>query len=249
MPEGTEGCFRLGFFLSFFGRIVSELGLLRMLPLEAAAPLGARATWGMDVTVSVSTVMVCNEASPGLPLLGLIEALDCRVVSGGGAPEAPERRSILEETLSLPLSLRSRFTLGLMVLVDEGTSDESGCDPASEVKLLSSLEKAASSAWGDPRGLASWTVSRVLLLLAGVLAPDCRNTSSLSVSVCERSMMGWGEGVARWTLMVGGSWSAFRAGGASCGLLRMGGGERNLGETGQRGAAASLDWSAERVFF
>jgi hypothetical protein len=67
VPELTDGAFLVVFFFSFFGRIVSELGLVRMLPL--LPPPGPTATWGIELTVSVSTVMLFIDPSPkGFPL-------------------------------------------------------------------------------------------------------------------------------------------------------------------------------------
>lgn len=49
--------------MSFFGRIVSELGFVRRLPLFTPAPPPI-ATWGIELTVSVSTVMLRVDPSP-----------------------------------------------------------------------------------------------------------------------------------------------------------------------------------------
>ncbi len=121
MPGATAVCFRLAFFFSFFGRIVSELPFVLRLPLDGCVPGGASATCGMDVTVSVSTVIVCTSPSPGLPFppLSLFDVLDCLDVRGGGALVAPDRRSALTLPLSLPLSFCVKFALDLKVLLAE----------------------------------------------------------------------------------------------------------------------------------
>lgn len=112
MPDVTVVVFLALFFFSFFGRIVSELGFVRRLPLDPCGPVaGASATWGMEVTVSVSTIMLCNEPSPTFPLappVGLADALDCLVVRSGGALAAPDLRSAEMLPLSLPLSFAGR---------------------------------------------------------------------------------------------------------------------------------------------
>lgn len=62
MPE-VDGALRVVLFFSFFGRIVSELGFVRRLPLMIPAPPPI-ATWGTEFTVSVSTVMFRVDPSP-----------------------------------------------------------------------------------------------------------------------------------------------------------------------------------------
>lgn len=101
----TAACFRVDFFFSFLGRMVSELGFVRRLPLEPCAALGPRTTFGIDVTVSVSTVMVGCEASPDLPLPASLMVLEFRDVRGGGTdPDAAVRRLAFVLLFSLPLS-------------------------------------------------------------------------------------------------------------------------------------------------
>lgn len=75
---------------------------------------------------------------------------------------------------------------------------------------------------------------------AGVRTPEGRNASSFSVS---DAVSGCG-GVARWRLIEGASWSARRgrARGGMFGLLRTGGGDRSLGETGHRGDSRRRSW-------
>ncbi len=106
MPAVTAGCFRVGFFFSFFGRIVSVLAFVRRLAPDPWTPVpGTSGACGIDVTVSVSTVMLCNDKSPVLLLVTpcLIHVLDCLLVSGG-ALAAPLRRESLTLSVSLPLS-------------------------------------------------------------------------------------------------------------------------------------------------
>lgn len=66
MPEVTADCFRPCFFLlSFFGRMVSMLGLCLMEPFVlCAVEAGASDTWGTELTRSVSTVICFDELSP-----------------------------------------------------------------------------------------------------------------------------------------------------------------------------------------
>lgn len=97
--------FRVVFFFSFLGRMVSELGFVRRLPLEPCEALGPRATFGIDVTVSVSTVIVGCDASPDLPLPDNLTVLELRDARGGGAdPDAAVRRLFFVLPFSLPLS-------------------------------------------------------------------------------------------------------------------------------------------------
>jgi hypothetical protein len=55
---------------SFLGRIVSELGFVRRLPLTPVPVPPPTATWGIELTVSVSTVMlfVAEVSVPFLPV-------------------------------------------------------------------------------------------------------------------------------------------------------------------------------------
>lgn len=177
----------MDFFLSFsfLGRIVSELGLVLSVPfvLCCARP-EVMATWGMEVTVSVSTVMLCKEPSPALPLApALADTLDCLVVSGGAlvAPAGAERRPALTLPLSLPLSARSMAAAALDArLLDTGASDESSSEDDSEMMLSSSFSSSSSCALGDARGLASWTVSSMdeFPPRAGVRTPPCGGHAS-----------------------------------------------------------------------
>ena len=99
-PEVTAGCFLAGFFFSFLGLMVSVLGFGLSVPPEASdlVPV-ARATCGILATVSVSTVMFCEEVS-GLALTCFEDkALDCRCTIGGGL-----ELGLRDSGLLLPLS-------------------------------------------------------------------------------------------------------------------------------------------------
>lgn len=74
--------------------MVSVLPFVRKLMLDPWAPApGTSGAWGIDVTVSVSTVMLCNDVSPVLVLVMpcFIHVLDCFEVNGGGALADPFR--------------------------------------------------------------------------------------------------------------------------------------------------------------
>lgn len=157
------------------------LGFVRRLPLEG---MGATGPWGMDGTVSVSTIIaVCANSGRALLPLSLLEVLDCLEVRVGGAPPVLGcRLSALMLPLSLPLSAGVRPDFGLAKAPDEG-SMVGICESLTDWRWLSSFSIAA------PSGLASWTVSSaVLLVLAGVLAPGARWLSSASLSGWEGSV-------------------------------------------------------------
>lgn len=70
VPALIDGCFRVTFFFSFFGLIVSVLGRNRTLPPWSALPAGPRSppptpndTCGTELTVSVSTVILLSGGS------------------------------------------------------------------------------------------------------------------------------------------------------------------------------------------
>lgn len=241
MPAVTGGCFRVGFFFSFFGRIVSVLPFVRRLTLEPCTPApGTSGACGIEVTVSVSTVMLCNDRSPVLVLVTpcLMQALDWRVVRGG-ALAAPLRRPPLMLSVSLPLSLALVRPLAAFLTSPSGSTESAPPCDASEMMLSSSFSPidASGPPRGDPIGLTSWTVSRVEVLppppRAGVLTPPPAEwASSPSVSDCRSG--GGSGGVGRWRLIRGGSGSGLR-GRPMLGLWRMGGGERRRGETGHLG--------------
>ncbi len=226
------------------------------MPFAAWAGVGATDTCGMDVTVSVSTVMDCSEPSVGLPFPAVEPRRRARVPrgQGGGALVASGRRSALTLPLSLPLSFGATFARDLSVLAAEASAT-SCCELASDTTLSSSFSRAEWSPSGEPRGLASCTVSRVEALAGapaprtGVRVPGWSWASSTSLSeAAGASGCSWGEGVGLCRLMVGGSWSAAPLrGGPRLGLLSTGGGDRRRGETGQRGA--SLGWSVGDDFW
>lgn len=96
VPEFAEGAFRTTLFFSFFGRIVSLLGLRRKLPpvsvlrrvFRSPAP-PPKASCGIELTVSVSTVMFLTDPSAGavLPFVNgncVNDLFDCTV---GGLAE------------------------------------------------------------------------------------------------------------------------------------------------------------------
>lgn len=58
VPEWSDGAFRVVFFLSFLGRMVSLLGLVRTLPPSRLIRRSGPSNWGVVVTGSVSIVMV-----------------------------------------------------------------------------------------------------------------------------------------------------------------------------------------------
>lgn len=124
MPDGTVVCFRLVFFFSFFGRIVSELGFVLRLAFDSSFfVVGATETCGIEVTVSVSTVMLWTVPSAGLLLepVALPDILDWREVKGGGTLDIGGRRSApLMLPLSLPLSFVEVFRFALASKVLDG---------------------------------------------------------------------------------------------------------------------------------
>jgi hypothetical protein len=100
VPEWIEGAFRLAVFLSFFGRIVSLLGLRRRLP--SVRPDTERSwllidAWAMEGTVSVSTVIFRDATSARALLVVSVESegFDERVVFGRWAVEAERISCIL----------------------------------------------------------------------------------------------------------------------------------------------------------
>jgi hypothetical protein len=117
LPGVTVGCFRDDFFFSFFGLIVSVLGLAFNVPLSPSdLPHAANAGCGILATVSVSTVMACVDPSC-LGLAGFeVIALDCLVTSEGGAADDDRRASDLALLPSLPLSCAARDEKDLSAL-------------------------------------------------------------------------------------------------------------------------------------
>jgi hypothetical protein len=242
VPEVRDGTFRVDFFFSFLGRIVSWLCLARRVPLFPAPPAPTpTATWGMELTVSVSTVMFLADPSPdGFPLpaavavYAFVGALG-RGAAAGGVFALPS----LFPPLSLPLSL---LVLALTVLL-EALSAPLSCSVSGFAAPF-----ALSSGTGPrPRAgvlgkLFSCTVSSVELAplnpLAGDLVPAMDDTSSPSASGAAGLPFACSEGCGgRWRPIEGGLGSGLR-GETTAGLL-TGGGDRSLGETGHRGGSLS----------
>lgn len=201
----------------------------------------------MSVTSSVSTVIFLEELSPEVcPLpLNLSPELDCLLCRrGGGAAILDRLVLVLTLPLSLPLSLVVAFKPDL-ILIDVASEFLFRVEPC-EVAVSSSFLMAASK---PGRGVFGWltscTVSRVdeplLGPRPGVLIPDDRYDSSTSISVvdCELGST-CGEGVARCTLITGGSGSLLRADEAAVGLPKVGGGDFSRGEIGHRGASLEV---------
>jgi hypothetical protein len=137
------GCFRDVFFFSFLGRIVSELGFVLRVPMAPSfKATGANECCGIEVTVSVSTVMCCTDPSEGLVFL--FDMLDCRDGRAGGTLVNAGLLFPLTLPLSLPLSLLEAAKLALAVLRAEN-SRWSACEPASDAVTSSTFSKAPSS--------------------------------------------------------------------------------------------------------
>ncbi|KAI0473289.1 hypothetical protein GGR56DRAFT_654053 [Xylariaceae sp. FL0804] len=264
LPEATDAGFRACFFFSFLGLIVSVLGLVRRLPPgPGPTALATRDVCGTFLTSSVSTVMLRDELSPDVcPLLPNLRAeLDCRVCSGGAGAGA---RGLLVPALTLPLSLPLSLFVVFVVLVvfwllwtelpgcvsvvapRAPGAEPSGVADCSSCPLVASASRPGVFGW-----LTSCTVSRVadapvdplLGPRVGVLMPGAWRWSSASLSDagCVVVGSGLGDGVARWTLMTGGSCSCWRVEGPGVVRARLGGGDFSRGDMGHRGA--SLDVS------
>ena len=137
----SEGCFLVCFFFSFsfLGRIVSELGLVRRLLFEPCCPRPAvKATCGIEATVSVSTIMLCSDASPALPLVVPLLAMLTWRGASIGALVLVMRRPGLALPLSLPLSFIMRLAFDTNVFVAR-FSMPSACDDFSDNMLSASL--------------------------------------------------------------------------------------------------------------
>jgi len=188
VPDVTDGALRAVFFFSFFGLMVSELGLVRILPL--GPPAGPpTATWGIELTVSVSTVIFLVDPSPdGFPLpaptLKDFEVGPLGRTTGGGATEVDRILISPFPPLSLPLSLARRlgFDLSDMPACSIGFSSVNVDVPFAALSNAPSSEFPGVFGW-----LISCTVSNVevppLAPLAGVLMPGTANVSSASLSV------------------------------------------------------------------
>lgn len=225
VPAFTDGGLRVCLFFSFLGRIVSELGFVRKLPfVPAAPPGGANATWGIETTVSVSTVMLCRPASPFPFALSFVDVLDCLDRRGGGAT-LPDRRPAAP-LVSLAASVIVKFGFSTRLL-EAVISSTSCCEDVSEIMLSSSPSSPSGLPLGDENGLTSSTVSKVDAArptVRGVLVPAGITTSSGSVSGCDGDSDPDGWGVCPGGTLTGG--------GGMSGLLRLGGGDLSLGETG-----------------
>ena len=196
MPVVTDGALRVVFFFSFFGRIVSVLALVRILPALLAPPGPPSATCGIELTVSVSTVMFLVDPSPdALPLPRPFVVNDLVVGAALGreaAAGAAEVDFILISPfppLSLPLSLAGWLAFDLIVLVaplSKGSSFSVNVlgSPLCAFSSTPSRVKLFPGVFG---WLTSCTVSSVELApltpLAGVLMPGTDNESSASLSV------------------------------------------------------------------
>lgn len=100
------------FRFSFLGRMVSELGFVRRLPLTLVSVPPPTATWGIELTVSVSTVMlfVAEGSVPFLPARALeLACFASCAACGRGVVFAPvvglSLISPFFSPLSLPLSV------------------------------------------------------------------------------------------------------------------------------------------------
>ena len=128
-PECKAVGFRAVFFFSFFGLIVSLLALVLTLPLPSLPPRSPR-SWGIDVTGSVSTVMV-RGGSGGLGF-GVKLVYDLLAMIGVGF-EADGARALFELSLAVGCGLISPSPLAsppsLIVEVSDDGSAVSRDDP------------------------------------------------------------------------------------------------------------------------
>ena len=170
--------------------MVSELGFVRILPLFPP-PAVPTATWGIELTVSVSTVILLVEPSPGgfplpVPVPNDFEAEGAWRTGGVGAVEVDLSLTSPFPPLSLPLSFEGRLGFALRVLT-EAVSDASFSDIAFEgpFSAISSAPSIPILALGVFGLLISCTVSSVELApltpLAGVLIPVTGEVSSASL--------------------------------------------------------------------
>lgn len=239
VPDVTDGGLRAVFFLSFFGRIVSVLGFARRLPPLPGPTAPPTAIWGIELTVSVSTVMV-EPSAAGLPLLMVPPRLSAFFGGHGARPPADGGGIVVDFFVSVlsPLSLPLSRTV--LVLLSSGF----GATLASS-RFLSSRCSARSNCRAGVLGwLFSCTVSKVELApltpRAGVRMPlGTEAVSSVSLSRLRRSgtepsMLDSEEGI----VFADASVSDLRRDRMLVGFV-MGGGERKRGLTGQRGALLS----------
>ena len=237
MPEVREGALRVDFFFSFFGRMVSALGLARRLPLFPGPPGPVpTATWGMELTVSVSTVMFLTEPSPDgfpLPMADVVYALE-GPLGRVGADVFP--LPSLFPPLSLPLSL---LVLALMVLL-EALSATVSCSLSDFDTPFSPFSGTRLSPRAGVLGrLISCTVSSVefvpLKPLAGDRVPDTGVASSPSTSEAACLPSVWSVGGGDRRALIDALGSALR--GETTLGLPTGGGDRSRGDIGQRGGS------------
>ena len=242
MPALSDGAFRTTRFFSFFGLIVSVLGLRRRLPAVSVLPVmfrspapPPRATCGMVLTVSVSTIMFLADPSCTLALEGsswVNEFLDFTwtfegfVADSGFVVVLPPLFPLdsLCPPLSLPLST-------LLLLVTSSSRCSLTRPESTSFAAFSPMGPRPSA--GVEGKLTSWTVSSAgplaLIPLAGVRIPE--GMLSLSGSDCV-STLDLLLGVARSRTMLGvtGAGSAFFDG--KLGVLLAfagGGGDLTLG--------------------
>lgn len=142
MPEFIEGAFRAAFFLVGFGRIVSLLAFNRRLPLASRPDatlspwLAPRTAWGIEGTVSVSTVMFLEGIS-GTERGGFARSEEYEVFEGRVAAFCVDVTrwssvlplfSTLLGPLSLPLSAFVVLELRSSVILVEAGWDRSSSD-------------------------------------------------------------------------------------------------------------------------
>jgi hypothetical protein len=232
-PFVTECGFRALFLFSFFGRMVSELGFVRRLPLTPVPVPPPTATWGIELTVSVSTVMlfVAEASTPFFPAraeVALVRGVEFAPVDVGLSLISP-----FFSPLSLPLSVVPAAADDFMFF--EKACSIACCSSGSPLSFHS--RELSNPTPGLPGWLDSGTVSSVVALVLtprpGLRMPDIADGSSLSVSVfvdCVLSFDDWNRSV----LIGGCSWSVFRA--MPVGLL-IGGGDLRRGDIGHRGVS------------
>lgn len=241
LPELTLICFLFGFFFSFLGLMVSVLGLaLSACPSDDFGP-DASTTCGMLATVSVSTVMFCEELS-GFALNCFEEtALDCRWTIGGG-PELVRRSAFgVLLLVSLAVSVSESITLAFAWRVGGSLGTPSDWPPSrSPTRAMSA---ASLDGLGEFGRLTSCTVSRALR--AGVLVPE--GTAESSVSLPEvvskgsgAESAGFSDGEALGTLTAGSASCSFQRPAAPAALF-SGGGDLRRGETGHLGLSLDSD--------
>jgi hypothetical protein len=163
VPECKDVAFLVDFFLSFFGRIVSELGFVRTLPFPSLpeAPLSPTSSGGIEVTGSVSTVIV--RGGPAVLGLEVVKLVNDRLAKFEAGRLAVEVNGFFELSALSVLVLPSPSPLAspsLLVEAREAVSAVSG-------RIPSKLEVVAEVRIGPIDGvvgtLPSSTVSRLLV--------------------------------------------------------------------------------------